>query len=138
MKYKALREIYREAFGDDGGFEDRLFSICDEYLRSVSCGEEAAAMLFALPCKIDLGKESFDVCYLYAAATKKKYRGRGYMSGLIKELKIEGKPIFLKPASEELIDFYERLGFKQLGVIPKGFRMKDGHYEDICPYYHEL
>ena len=33
---------------------------------------------------------------------------------------------------------YERLGFVQLGVIPKGFRMKDGHYEDICPYYHEL
>lgn len=33
---------------------------------------------------------------------------------------------------------YERLGFQQLGVIPKGFRMKDGHYEDICPYYHEL
>ena len=33
---------------------------------------------------------------------------------------------------------YERLGFKQLGTIPKGFRMKDGHFEDICPYYHEL
>lgn len=33
---------------------------------------------------------------------------------------------------------YERLGFVQLGVIPKGFRMKDGSYEDICPYYHEL
>lgn len=33
---------------------------------------------------------------------------------------------------------YERLGFVQLGVIPKGFRMKDGHFEDICPYYHEL
>ena len=33
---------------------------------------------------------------------------------------------------------YERLGFTQLGIIPKGFRMKDGHYEDICPYYHEL
>lgn len=33
---------------------------------------------------------------------------------------------------------YERLGFVQLGVIPKGFRMKDGHYEDICPYYREL
>ena len=33
---------------------------------------------------------------------------------------------------------YERLGFKQLGVIPKGFRMKDGSYEDICPYYHTL
>ena len=33
---------------------------------------------------------------------------------------------------------YERLGFVQLGTIPGGFRMKDGHYEDICPYYHEL
>lgn len=33
---------------------------------------------------------------------------------------------------------YERLGFQPLGVIPGGFRMKDGHYEDICPYYHTL
>jgi len=33
---------------------------------------------------------------------------------------------------------YERLGFHQLGVIPGGFRMKDGHYENICPYYKEL
>ena len=33
---------------------------------------------------------------------------------------------------------YERLGFVQLGTIPKGFRMKDGSYENICPYYHEL
>ena len=29
---------------------------------------------------------------------------------------------------------YERLGFRQIGTIPQGFRMKDGHYEDICPY----
>ncbi len=33
---------------------------------------------------------------------------------------------------------YERLGFVQLGTIPKGFRMKDGTYENICPYYYEL
>lgn len=33
---------------------------------------------------------------------------------------------------------YEKLGFVQLGVIPGGFLMKDGHYEDICPYYHTL
>ena len=33
---------------------------------------------------------------------------------------------------------YERIGFTQLGVIPKGFRMNDGHYENICPYYIEL
>ena len=33
---------------------------------------------------------------------------------------------------------YERLGFVQLGTIPGGFRMKDGHYENICPYCREL
>ena len=33
---------------------------------------------------------------------------------------------------------YERIGFTQLGTIPKGFRMKDGSYEDICPYYISL
>ena len=33
---------------------------------------------------------------------------------------------------------YERLGFVQLGVIPGGFRRKDGVYEDIIPHYHTL
>ena len=33
---------------------------------------------------------------------------------------------------------YERLGFTQLGEIPGGFRMKDGRYEAICPYYIEV
>lgn len=33
---------------------------------------------------------------------------------------------------------YERIGFHQLGTIPKGFRKKNGEYEDICPYYIEL
>lgn len=33
---------------------------------------------------------------------------------------------------------YESLGFVQLGTIPNGFRMKDGHFENICPYYHVL
>ena len=33
---------------------------------------------------------------------------------------------------------YERLGFQQLGTIPEGFRLKDGTYADICPYYKTL
>ena len=33
---------------------------------------------------------------------------------------------------------YERLGFTQLGTIPHGFRMKDGFFANICPYYKEL
>ena len=33
---------------------------------------------------------------------------------------------------------YEKIGFTRLGVIPGGFLMKDGTYEDICPYFIEL
>lgn len=33
---------------------------------------------------------------------------------------------------------YERLGFVHLGTIPKGFQMKDGSYQNICIYYHQL
>ena len=36
------------------------------------------------------------------------------------------------------LHLYERLGFKQLGRIPRGFLMKDGHYEDIILHYIEL
>ena len=33
---------------------------------------------------------------------------------------------------------YEKLGFIPLGTIPRGFRMKDGSYQNICLYYYEL
>lgn len=39
-----------------------------------------------------------------------------------------------KPA----LALYEKLGFVKLGVIPKGFLMKDGTYEDIIPHFIEL
>jgi len=30
---------------------------------------------------------------------------------------------------------YQRLGFKELGIIPGGFRMPDGSFEDIVPQF---
>ena len=33
---------------------------------------------------------------------------------------------------------YQRLGFKELGIIPGGFRMPDGSFEDIVPQFIEL
>ena len=32
-------------------------------------------------------------------------------------------------------NLYKRLGFIELGIIPGGFRMKDGSFEDIVPQY---
>ncbi len=36
------------------------------------------------------------------------------------------------------IRLYKKLGFVQLGVIPAGFLMKDGTYQDIIPHYYRL
>ena len=33
------------------------------------------------------------------------------------------------------LHLYEKLGFVKLGVIPDGFLMKDGTYQDIVPHY---
>ena len=33
------------------------------------------------------------------------------------------------------LKLYEKIGFTKLGVIPGGFRLKDGSYEDIIPHY---
>ena len=33
------------------------------------------------------------------------------------------------------LQLYRKLGFTQLGVIPNGFLMKNGSYEDIIPHY---
>lgn len=33
---------------------------------------------------------------------------------------------------------YQRLGFKELGTIPAGFRMPDGSFEDIVPQFISL
>ncbi len=35
------------------------------------------------------------------------------------------------------LKLYKRLGFTQLGVIPNGFRSKNGSYSDIIPHYIE-
>ena len=36
------------------------------------------------------------------------------------------------------LHLYERIGFVPLGIIPKDFRIKDGHYKDAFPYYYTL
>ena len=41
-------------------------------------------------------------------------------------------------ANVHALHLYERLGFTQLGRIPRGFLMKDGHYEDIILLFIEL
>lgn len=79
-------------------------------------------------------------------AVHPEYRGKHIGEKLVSDCLIQGREHHFQILQFNAVvasniharHLYERLGFTQLGTIPKGFRMKDGHYEDICPYYHEL
>lgn len=79
-------------------------------------------------------------------AVLKRSRGLHIGEKLVKDCLIQGKAHGYRVLQFNAVvasnvharHLYERLGFVQLGTIPGGFRLKDGRYEDICPYYHEL
>ena len=115
MSINECREIYREAFCTDKDFENRLFSTCAEYRKTLCINGKTVSMLFALPCNIHKGGGLIPAYYIFAAATKKKFRGKGYMSRLINSLKTD-RLLFLKPADAPLFKFYEKLGFKRFEI----------------------
>src|SRR5690625_1823364 len=40
--------------------------------------------------------------------------------------------------NKRAINLYKKLGFTPLGVIPNGFKQKDGNYVDMIPFYIEI
>ena len=80
--------------------------------------------------------------YAVSSASRGKHIGEKLVTDCLRQAKLHGfKVMQFNAVVESNIHarhLYERLGFVQLGTIPGGFRMKDGHYENICPYYYEL
>jgi len=79
-------------------------------------------------------------------AVDRRMRGHGIGKALVSDCLRQGKKLGYRLLQFNAVvatnttarKLYEKLGFQQLGTIPGGFLMPDGHYEDICPYYHEL
>ena len=79
-------------------------------------------------------------------AVKKDKRGQHMGELLVKDCLIKAKELGFKilqfnavvATNISALKLYKKLGFKQLGIIPKGFLLKDGTYEDIIPHYKEL
>lgn len=80
--------------------------------------------------------------YAVASAARGKHIGEKLVVNSLKTAKENGFTIMQFNAvvakNIHARHLYERLGFKQLGVIPKGFKLKSGDYADICPYFKEL
>lgn len=79
-------------------------------------------------------------------AVDSRYRGKHIGEALVKDCMKIGKIHGFKILQFNAVvrtnmgarHLYEKLGFISLGVIPKVFLLKNGEYEDIMPYYHEL
>ncbi|MEE0946399.1 MAG: GNAT family N-acetyltransferase [Acutalibacteraceae bacterium] len=112
--YEKCKALYLEAFEDDESFTDFLFESCFEkccyYLTD---GDEVVSMLFAFDVFLNFHKGK----YIYAVATNKQYRGKGYMRKLFckveNELKGEYSFFCLRPMNESLFEFYKKLGYEE-------------------------
>ena len=76
-------------------------------------------------------------------AVKKDIRGQHIGEKLVKACIVIGKEKGYRilqfnavvTSNIHALHLYHRLGFIKLGVIPQGFKLPDGTYEDIIPHY---
>ena len=79
-------------------------------------------------------------------AVRKDKRGQHIGELLVKDCLIKAKELGFKilqfnavvATNVSALKLYKKLGFIRLGVIPNGFLLKDGNYENIIPHYIEL
>ncbi len=116
---EAIDRLWALAFPEDGAddrcrFLDRV-TLSDECVVA-TINEQTVSMAFLLPATLRCGERQKAVRYLYAAATDPSLRGQGVFAGLcafaIDKARADGcAGVFLRPASERLARYYERLGF---------------------------
>lgn len=125
--YESSKNLHIKTFGDNKKFADLLFSAFfpNNFLYKYSDGK-VVSQLFLIDGQINKEKCG----YIYAAATDKEYRRRGYMGELVEKSKSLYPKIALKPATESLYNFYEKFGFKTVFYAKTRMSLKD-EYEKV-------
>lgn len=115
----ACRALYETAFpGAAREWDDALFRhVMPDCLRVIREGDKPVSMLFSIPYPIKTEKGVVDARYLYAVATDPAYRGRGLARRLLGEVIAEGFPVFLRPSSEGLFEFYKSAGLSPVSPV---------------------
>lgn len=144
-------DIWNEVVKEGNAFpqEDYLDEVSGkEFFKSQSyCGvavegDSVAGMYILHPNNIGRCGHIFNASF----AVNSDYRGKHIGEKLVSDCLIQAKKIGFEILQFNAVvenniharHLYSRLGFIQIGTIPKGFRMKDGSYQNICLYYHEL
>ena len=120
----------------------RAFFTSQSYTGVADTGSGIAGLYILHPNNIGRCGHICNASYAVSSACRGQHIGEKLVLDCLKVAKSLGFRVMQFNAVVEsnihARHLYERLGFVQLGTIPGGFRMKDGHYENICPYYYEL
>lgn len=119
-------EIWKICFGDDDTYINFFLSHGFNPNSCLVWEEQGVpvAMMHLLRAEYSANGEISPVQYIYAAATKPAYRGRGIMAQLLDAAVKEGASngclfTFLLPSNGGLYDYYGKLGFKPSFYIKK-------------------
>ena len=109
-------EIFEQSFGVDKEFEAELFKSTPETLK---VNGKTVSELFLLPCEIVKNGEKHNANYVFAVATKKTERKKGYMGELLKRVTGDNDILILRPINDDLIPYYKKFGFKTYTATDK-------------------
>ena len=134
----------------------------DAFPQEEPLDEQSGAEFFALQSRCGVAEADGDIVGMYilhpnnvgrcghicnaSYAVSSGYRGQHIGEALVRDCMKAAKELGFRILQFNAVvadnvaarRLYERLGFTQLGTIPGGFRMADGKFADICPYYIEL
>lgn len=145
-------EIWNEVVRDGVAFpqeNEMSEDEADEFFRSqsytgIACDENGKVYgLYILhPNNVGRCGHISNASYAVSSSARGKGVGRALVIDCIKKAKELGFDILqfnaVVASNTAALALYKSLGFTQLGVIPNGFRLKDGRYENIIPHYIEL
>ena len=145
-------EIWNEVVRDGVAFpqeNEMSDDEADDFFRSqsytgIACDENGKVYgLYILhPNNVGRCGHICNASYAVSSFARGKGVGRAVVIDCIKKAKELGFGILqfnaVVASNTAALALYKSLGFTQLGVIPKGFRLKDGNYEDIIPHYIKL
>ena len=139
---QAANEIWNEVVEDGVAFpqEECLTEKCGlEFFKSHSY---IVGLYILHPNNVGRCGHICNASYAVKSTQRGKHIGEILVTDCLKKAKEIGYGVLqfnaVVATNQYALKLYKKLGFVQLGVIPKGFRMKDGTYEDIIPHYHTL